>query len=264
MSLNSEKRKEKIRELIEKEGSISVSELVRILNVSEVTIRKDLEELKKEGILMRTYGGAVKTEIPFPENLVFREKLKKNIKEKKTIARTSLKYIKEGETIFLDSGTTTLEIAKLLKEKNMSITVITNSFPVLSELNNSNSIKLFFLGGFLRKEHFDFYGPFTIEEIKKLSFTSAFLGVDGISGEVGLTTTDTETAKIEEAVIEKAREINIVVDHSKIGKISPIPYGEIIKKKTKKRIITDKKAPKKEINKLKKFGFEIVIGVRIK
>jgi len=260
MSLNSEKRKEKIKEIIEKKGSVSVSELVGIFNVSEVTIRKDLEELKEDGILMRTYGGAVKAEIPFPENLIFREKLKKNIKEKKAIASVSLKYIKEGETIFLDSGTTTLEIAKLLKEKNISVTIITNSFPVLRVLNNSNSIKLFFLGGFLRREHFDFYGPFTVDEIKKLSFTSAFLGVDGISGEVGLTTTDIETAKIEEAVIEKAREINIVVDHSKIGKISPIPYGEIIKKKMKKRIITDSKAPKKEINKLKRFGFEIITG----
>lgn len=260
MSLNSEKRKEKITELISKNGSISVSELVKIFNVSEVTIRKDLEELKKDGILVRTYGGAVKSNVSIPQNFIFREKIKKNITEKRLIAEYALKYIKDGDTIFLDSGTTTYQIAKLLIEKNISVTVISNSLPVLNHLANTDGIKLLSLGGFLRKEHFDFYGPFTIDEIKKLSFTVAFLGVDGISGEFGLTTTDIETAKIEEAVMEKATEVNILVDHSKIGKISPIPYGEtIIKSRKKKRIITDGKSKKNELKKLKKYGFEIKI-----
>jgi len=260
MSLDSEKRKEKIKELIEKRGSIAVSELVRIFNVSEVTIRKELEQLKKEGILVRTYGGALKSDIIFPENLQFKAKLKKNIREKRIVAEMAIKYIKEGEAIFLDSGTTTLEIAKLICEKNLPVTVITNSLPAINYLVNSSTAQLISLSGFFRKESFDFYGPFTIEEIRKLSFTGAFIGVDGISGETGLTTTDVDTARIEEVVIEKAREINIVVDYSKIGKISPVPYGEMLKKKKDKRIITDYKASKKEIEKLKKYGFEIIIG----
>ncbi|MCM8820575.1 MAG: DeoR/GlpR family DNA-binding transcription regulator [Candidatus Omnitrophica bacterium] len=262
MGIKSIKNKEKIVEVLEKKGVISVSELAPILKVSEFTIRRYLEELEKEGILIRTYGGAVKKDNGISSGFFFGEKAKKNINEKKLIAELAFSLIKDGETIFLDTGTTTLEIARLLKRGEKNLVVATNSFPVVSELSQVSYIKVFVIGGFLRNTLMDFAGPFSTEEIGILSFDQAFLGADGISADRGLTTTDTTSAEIEEAVMDRARTINIVADFSKIGRDSLIPYGRM-KERKNIRIITDFRANKKELKKIQDAGIEVKIAYPI-
>ncbi|MBN1446179.1 MAG: DeoR/GlpR transcriptional regulator [Candidatus Omnitrophica bacterium] len=260
MGIKSIKRKERITEVLDRKGGVSVAELVSMLKVSEVTVRRYLEELEKENVLLRTYGGAVKKEGGISPEFFFGEKEKKNLAAKKAIAAESIALIKSGETIFLDTGTTTLEISRLLAGIEKKLIVVTNSLPVVSELSQSSVIKVFVLGGFLRRELMDFSGPFSDSEIKGLAFDQIFLGVDGISAEKGLTTTDTTTAKIEEAVMSRTRIINIAADFSKIGKISLIQYGDINKRNIHKRLITDSSAEKKEVSLIKKLGFEIKIA----
>lgn len=260
MGINSIKNKAKIITLLEKKGSVSVSELSGVLNVSEFTIRRYLEELEKEGILTRTYGGAVKKDKPLSPEFFFGEKAKKNLKEKRIIAELASSLIKDGETIFLDTGTTTLEIARILSKSDKSLVVATNSLPVVSELSHNPRIKIFVIGGFLRHELMDFTGPFSEQELNVLNFDQAFLGVDGISSDKGLTTTDITTAKIEEAVMDRSRVINIVADFSKIGKVSLIPYGRIKERKVKRILITDFRADKEELEKIKKAGIEVKIA----
>jgi DeoR family fructose operon transcriptional repressor len=259
MGINSIKRKEMIRLAVASRGEVSVPELVKRLGVSEVTIRRYLEELEKEGVLTRTYGGAVKTEARISPEFLFSEKSRRNLIEKKAIAQAAIKLIQDGETIFLDSGTTPLELARLLKANQQRLTVATTSLPIASELASADKIKILLLGGFLRREFFDFFGPFTPGELKQLTFNQAFLGVDGISGQEGLTTTDSVTALIEETVIEKSQNINILVDHSKVGHVALIPYGKIFEVAKPKRLITDSGASPGELRKLKKLGLEIIV-----
>ncbi len=146
MGIKSLKRKNEIVSRLERKGSVSVAELVVAFNVSEVTIRRDLEELEGRGLLLRTYGGAVnREENEISPEFVFNEKQQKNIFRKKAIAKAAFEYVASGETIFLDSGTTTLEIARLIKEKDMDLTVVTNSMPVVTELLHEENLNLFLL-----------------------------------------------------------------------------------------------------------------------
>jgi DeoR family transcriptional regulator of aga operon/DeoR family fructose operon transcriptional repressor len=260
MGIKSIKNKENIMGILEKKGNVSVSELVPILKVSEFTIRRYLEEMEKEGCLIRIYGGAVKKDKGLSPDFFFGEKAKRHIKEKRMIAEQANSLVKSGETIFLDTGTTTLEIARLLKGSEKNLVVATNSLPVVSELSHIANIRVFVIGGFLRQELMDFAGPFSDKEIENLNFDQAFLGVDAISSEIGLTTTDITTARIEEAVMERSKVINIVADFSKIGKVSLIPYGRIKERKVKIRLITDPRANREELKKMRRAGIEVEIA----
>ncbi|MFH0796660.1 MAG: DeoR/GlpR family DNA-binding transcription regulator [Candidatus Omnitrophota bacterium] len=260
MGITSIKRKGLIRSVINSRGEVSVLELAKRLGVSQVTVRRYLKEMERERFLIRAYGGAVKREPEIAPEFFFTKKTQRNLAEKRIIAQTAAGFINEDETIFLDTGTTILELGRILKKKNLRITVVTNSLAVVYELITANRIKVLLLGGFLRRELFDFFGPFSLEELDRLSFNQAFLGVDGISGPSGLTTTDLTSARIEEAVMAKSRVINILADHSKIGQDALISYGRIKDIHKIKRLITDSKIPKKEIEPLKSLGLEIKIA----
>lgn len=258
MGIKAVKRKSGIVSRLKENGEVSVSELVDAFNVSEVTIRRDLEELESKGLLLRTYGGAVnKEESEISSEFVYGAKKEKNVSEKKAIAEAAFKKTSSGETVYLDSGTTIVEIARLIKKSEMDLTVVTNSFPVVLELLQSERVNLFLLGGFLRKKLYDFYGPFIKDEIANLSINRAFLGVDAISGKFGLTTTDASTAQVEEAVMENSCEIIVVADSSKIGRVSLISYGKTLISKIPCTLITDAGAGKDEIAALKKMGFSV-------
>ena len=259
MGINSIKRKEMIWLAVASHGEVSVAELVKRLGVSEVTVRRYLEELEKEGVLTRTYGGAVKNETRISPEFLLTEKSQRNLAEKKVIARAAVDLIQEGETIFLDSGTTILEVSRLLKERQFRLTVATTSLPAASELFPVERIKVLLLGGFLRRELFDLFGPFSREELSRLTFNQAFLGVDGISGQEGLTTTDSISALVEETVIKGSQKINILADHSKVGHIALIPYGNIQGITKTKRLITDSGAAPEELHNLKKMGLEVIV-----
>ena len=259
MGIKSIKRKEFIKSLVTRRGRVSVADLVNNFKVSEVTVRRYLKELERAGVLIRAYGGAVRIEAEISPEFLFSEKSRRNPTEKKAIAQAAINFIQDGETIFLDSGTTPLELGRLLKANQQRLTVATTSLPIASELASADKIEILLVGGFLRREFFDFFGPFTQGELKQFTFNQAFLGVDGISGQEGLTTTDSMTALIEETVIENSQNINILVDHSKIGHVALIPYGKIKEVAKPKRLITDSGSSPEELRKLKKLGLEIIV-----
>ena len=258
MGIRAEKRMDAIRQQIVAEGKVSVPELVRSFGVSEVTVRRYLAALERRGVLVRTYGGAVKSEAGFSADFLFNEKLERHTAEKQAIARACMELIGEDEIIFLDTGTTTLEIARCLREANVAVTVVTNSLPATTELMGAQRVKILLIGGFLRRELLDFHGQFTQREITQVSFHQSFLGVDGISVGCGLSTTDIATAQVEEAVIQRSQAVNIVADSSKIGRVSLIAYGNVGELKKTKRLITDRRAPRNEVEGLRRAGFEII------
>ncbi len=148
MGINSIKRKEIIRSVVVSRGEVAVLELVKKLGVSEVTIRRYLKELEGEGVLFRTYGGAVKSETKVSPEFLFSEKSRHNLTEKKAIARSAFNLINEGETIFIDSGTTPLELSRLLKDSRRRLTVTTTSLPVALELVPAEKVKILLVGVF--------------------------------------------------------------------------------------------------------------------
>ena len=248
-----EERLEKIIALLEKEDRLVTKNLPEILNTTSVTIRKDIAILEQRGLLKRTHGGAIKPRKLF-HGLALNEKEKLNLEEKIRIAKKAAKLISEGDTIILDSGSTTSFIAKEIKQMK-GITVITNAINIVSILLNSD-IDVILIGGSLLKETSTLVGPLADDVLRKLSADKLFIGVDGIDFEVGLTTPNILEANTSRVMMEMSGEIILVVDASKFGRRS---LGVISKVSEVNSIITTKKLSENELKKFADYDVEVFI-----
>lgn len=212
-----EERQEKIAELLKEKSSIKVNELSNIFNVSESTIRRDLQEMEAKGLLTRTHGGAVEVKKTNFEP-TFEEKEDKKHDEKSDIGKLAASLIEDGDTIILDSGTTTLEIAKHINAKN--ITIITNSIDIASELSNKEDVELIVTGGTLRKVTRAMVGYLTESSLRNFRVDKAFIGSNGISLEEGITTPNFTEAQSKKAMINVANKVFIAADSSKFNNVS--------------------------------------------
>lgn len=209
-----EERKEKILNFVERNTSVTVRELCDIFQVSEVTIRKDLKELGNEGLLIRTHGGAVKLkETAFEQNQT--DKGKERIQEKHRIAKLAYQEIHDSETIILDAGTTTQELAKIIKKGEKKLTVITNALNIANELLESSNVEVIVAGGYLRKNILSCVGAFTEDIFGNLIADRVFLGINNISVEYGLTTPNMQECKVKQTMLQAARKKYLLVDSSK-------------------------------------------------
>lgn len=246
-------RRFKIIELINSNGQVTVSELSRKFNVSEVTIRNDLAHLENKGLLIKSRGGALKVQgVGIDQQLT--EKAKINFKEKQAIGKKAAELVRENDTIILDSGTTTLEIAKNLNKIN-NLTVVTNALNIASYLANNN-IKVLILGGILRSTSLSLIGPIAEKSIKSFYYDKCFIGVDGIDSNSGIFTPIAEEAYLNSLMIENSKEVIIVTDSSKFkrksfGFIAPITKINII--------ITDYKIPEDELKNLQRLGIKVML-----
>ncbi|MFA9398305.1 MAG: DeoR/GlpR family DNA-binding transcription regulator [Clostridiaceae bacterium] len=213
----SQERKQSILNKLELEGTVLVSKLSKEFEVSEVTIRRDIKELEEKSLLTRTFGGAVPIEFKKFEPS-FNEKKDKYLDEKIKIGKVAASLIKDDDTILLDSGTTTLEIARNLTAKNL--TVITNSLDISLLLSNKNNINLIIIGGSYRLPTRSIVGALTLDIINKFIVDKAFIGVNCVSIKNGLTTPDINEALTKKAMINIANNVIIVADHSKFNKIT--------------------------------------------
>jgi DeoR family transcriptional regulator of aga operon len=248
-----EERLEKIIALLEKEDRLVTKNLPEILNTTSVTIRKDIAILEQRGLLKRTHGGAIKPRKLF-HGLALNEKEKLNLEEKIRIAKKAAKLISEGDTIILDSGSTTSFIAKEIKHMK-GITVITNAINIVSILLNSD-IDVILIGGLLLKETSTLVGPLADDVLRKISADKLFIGVDGIDFEVGLTTPNILEANTSRVMMEMSGEIILVVDASKFGRRS---LGVISKVSEVNSIITTKKLSGNELKKFADYDVEVFI-----
>jgi DeoR family transcriptional regulator of aga operon len=248
-----EERLEKIIALLEKEDRLVTKNLPEILNTTSVTIRKDIAILEQRGLLKRTHGGAIKPRKLF-HGLALNEKEKLNLEEKIRIAKKAAKLISEGDTIILDSGSTTSFIAKEIKHMK-GITVITNAINIVSILLNSD-IDVILIGGLLLKETSTLVGPLADDVLRKISADKLFIGVDGIDFEVGLTTPNILEANTSRVMMEMSGEIILVVDASKFGRRS---LGVISKVSEVNSIITTKKLSGNELKKFADYDVQVFI-----
>ena len=218
-------RREKIFELIQEDGSAKVINLSKIFKVTEVTIRQDLEKLEKEGLVIKEHGGAFLKDIK-DQVQSFSLGHRENIDKKELIAKKCLEFIKNGDTIILDSGSTTTEIAKHLKGfKNL--TVITNALNIALILGAESGIELIVTGGEFKPPTLSLTGQKTADFFKGLNVGKLFLATAGISLKAGLTFPSISDLVVKKAMIEAADITYLVADSTKIGKSAFASLGAL-------------------------------------
>jgi DeoR/GlpR family transcriptional regulator of sugar metabolism len=210
-------RWDNLRKLIRETGVIRVEDLSRQLGVSLATVRRDLDQLEDSGAIRRVHGGAVSTESRLDEPL-FEDKTSLAAREKRGIAEAALKFIEPGDTIYLDGGSTVLELARLLRERS-NLTVVTNSLHAAHELSGRGP-RLIIIGGELRRLSQTLVGPLTRLILQELHLDKAFMGTIGFGLKEGLTTTEPSEAYTKEVVMGQARQVIVLADSSKAGKVS--------------------------------------------
>lgn len=207
-----EERRNEILNLIESGKPVKVGDLSQRFGVSESTIRRDLQELENGGVIQRTHGGAISVQSSF--ELSYQEKEVRNFEEKQKIAKAAAELVKDGESVFLDSGTTTLQIALALRGK--SITVATNSMDVAQVFSDDSSVEVIVLGGSLRKSIRSLVGYLTNEMLGRLHFDKVFLAANAVDPELGVTTPNLLEAETKSHMVRAGKEVILVMDHSKI------------------------------------------------
>lgn len=215
-------RQERLRDFVRKQGVVRIEEIVRELGISAATARRDLDALESAGQIRRVHGGAMRVETPLEEPL-FDDKAGRSAKEKRQIAAAAARLIQPGDVIFLDGGSTVLELARLLVDRS-DLTILTNSLRAAVELSGRGPT-LILLGGELRRRSQTFVGALTRLMLEHLHISRAFMGTMGLSVKHGLTTTDAGEAFTKEQVMERAAEVVLLVDHAKIGHDSAIRAG---------------------------------------
>lgn len=222
-----EERQNRIVELVNENGSVLVKELSEQFEVTEDSIRKDLTLLQKKGLLKKTYGGAVRVRVNEHDYYVSQRK-GKNQSEKKKIAQKALELIENGDVIFLDISTVGLELANLLVQSSLSITVVTNMIDIMLTFKADSRIKVIFVGGMFSDGRDGFVGAFTNQEIKKFRFDKAFMGVVGVNLENGAVTTyQAEDATTKAAVMESSSQSYMLLETRKFAAEGNYIYADI-------------------------------------
>ncbi len=214
-----EERKQKICDLVNEKRSIKVTELSQLMGISEVTIRRDLEELSRQKRLLRTHGGAIAmysvgSEISAAELILSN----KNVEAKRNIAALAYKLISEKDTIFADGSSTVHELIKLIAAgEKQQLIVVTTSMTTVSELSESKNAKVIMLGGEVNFRHNHVEGYLTTEAIKNLRADKCFIGINGIDETFGYSTPRFPEAELKSEMIRSSIQSFILADQTKFG-----------------------------------------------
>jgi DeoR/GlpR family transcriptional regulator of sugar metabolism len=210
-----DERQLRIAELVSVRGRARIGELAETFGVTEPTIRKDLSALQERGLLKRTHGGALAVHPNVDRELAGRQEAHRAGKE--AIAAACLRLLRDGDSVFLDSGTSVHAVARhLAAAGNLRLSVLTNSLGVAEALADVPSIDCVLLGGQLRRVDGSVVGDLAVENLQRFTFSSAFLGVSGFS-ELGISVGSLAEASLKAAVVERARRVVLPIDHSKVG-----------------------------------------------
>jgi DeoR family transcriptional regulator, aga operon transcriptional repressor len=239
---------------LKKEGSVSVVDLCNDLNVSSVTIRKDLKMLEDKELLFRTHGGGTLAN-PYTVDRPVNEKAMMQSGEKSGIGEMAAKLIEPNDCILIASGTTVWSLAKNLRPKG-NLTVVTAALNVALELIHHQGIEVIQLPGIIRKTSSSVTGNYAESMLRDFSFSKLFLGVDGIDAEFGLTTTNMMEAQLNKKMIAVAQKTIVLADSSKFGKRG---FGRICGLEDIEQIITDNKISEHMVDTLKGMGIEVTI-----
>ncbi|MBI1224581.1 MAG: DeoR family transcriptional regulator [Bacteroidetes bacterium] len=242
-------RKHKIVNFVEEKGEASVKELSDHTNASEATIRRDLIQMAEAGLIFRTHGGAMKLSLVNP-TFTFAQKAARNLDKKDYLCSLAAKEINDGDTIFMDCGSTVFSLCPFLKNKQIKI--ITNSLPVIYELTGTK-VSINLIGGEFDTERQAAHGSMAVEHIRRYHADKAFIGTDGFSVEEGLSANSEREAEISLAMIDRAKTVYLLCDSAKINKKAYFQFATLKQVDT---LVTD--AKNNEIKALKKISIRIL------
>ncbi|EAA6944557.1 DeoR family transcriptional regulator [Salmonella enterica subsp. enterica] len=249
-------RREQIIQRLRQQGSVQVNDLSTLFGVSTVTIRNDLAFLEKQGIAVRAYGGALICDSnnsgiePSVE-----DKSSLNTALKRSIARAAVELIKPGHRVILDSGTTTYEIARLMRN-HTDVIAMTNGMNVANALLEAEGVELLMTGGHLRRQSLSFYGDQAEQSLQNYHFDMLFLGVDSIDLERGISTHNEDEARLNRRMCEVAERIVVVTDSSKFDHSS---LHKIVDTQRIDMIIVDEGIPVESLEGLRKSGIDVIL-----
>ena len=244
-------RRDRIRNLVREGGVARVEDLRKNLKVSVATIRRDLEILEEEGKVKRVHGGAVSMESRLEES-VFDDKTNQASKQKKKIAEDALKLVGHEESVFLDGGSTTLFLARLLKQRT-DITVVTNSLRAMEELADSGP-RVIFIGGEFRRISQTMVGPLSSAVLEQIRVDKAFMGTMGFCLKMELPPQIPNEAYVKRVVAEHAGQVILMADSTKAEKVS---FARVSDWDQVDILISDKAIPPNFTKTLRKRGIKV-------
>ncbi|QBD80568.1 DeoR/GlpR transcriptional regulator [Ktedonosporobacter rubrisoli] len=251
--LFSTERLQQIEHIVKERQHVRVAELSEYLGVSEPTIRRDLQKLEAMGRLRRAHGGAVALMQATPEPPII-HRLTECAEEKRRIGQVAASLIEDGETVFLGSGTTTLEVARNLVERQ-GLTVITNALNIATELAGHENITLIVTGGVVRHSEFSMIGHIVEQTLKELRADKVIMSMRAVSVKEGLTNANLLETMTDRVVMQFAHEVILVADHTKFGKAAT---GIVAPITAIHKIVTDDQVSADTVRQIQKLGIEVI------
>ncbi len=249
-----ESRQDIILEELSKKGEIRISELTKLFpNVSEMTIRRDLDALANRGLLIRTHGGAKPVSSALDQSYDLKARLLLNQACKSIIAKQAVSFIEDECSVFFDSGSTTLELSKIIFSKK--IHAITSSPDISIQLLQKPDIQVILLGGILNKSTVSTTGPMTLQYLDQLNIDIAFISATGFSLENGFTNAYFDECALKQKVISMAKQVIILLDTSKINRVLPFTFATL---KDIHTIIFNEKPPLDILEALEKNSVHVI------
>jgi DeoR/GlpR family transcriptional regulator of sugar metabolism len=248
MALN--ERQKKILKIIQEEKKVFVFDLARDCGVTEASIRLDLKLLSSLGCIKRFHGGARSLKVS-----AYEERVRINQQMKKAVAKKAVDYINAGDTLFLDSGTTLLMLARMLTGIE-DLTIITNSIPIANQIGREYGKNIILIGGSFNYSEQCCEGPMTEMLLDKLYASKAFIGADSIDAEKGLFSNGISMFGYVQKIIHNSKQTVLLVDSTKFSKVGTLKIGEI---DCVDMIITDRGVPEKDQDIIRKIGIDIVV-----
>jgi len=249
-----DERKLKILDLLRKKGIVAVSELSNLFSVTDETIRQDLKSLEKEGLLKKTYGGAIATDRVDLE-VSFKEREREHREEKEAIGRAGAELIKDRDNIMVDASTTALQVIKNIRTKK-GLTVVANSLAVALELARGYEVTVILTGGIFHQKSFSYVGSLAEQAARSYNVDKLFLGVRGITP-AGLADTYEPEVEFKKAMIKSAKEVILVAESSKFGRVALINVAPL---EAINKVITDKGISSEYKKLLSERGIEVIIA----
>lgn len=253
--LSTYERRQLVAQQLSDQQRVTVSALSKMFGVSEVTIRKDLAWLEERKLLVRTHGGATLAKTTLPEQ-AFDVREREQHDEKLSIGALAAQLVQNGDCISLDASTTALAMTQYLRDKR-EVTVVTNGLRSGMALAPAPGIAVLMPGGMLRHESVSLVGTWGKSVLEQINIKTAFVSARGITVNEGLTDVDSEEVAFKRSIVESAKEVILLVDHSKWGKVALATFCPLNRVKL---IITDAQAPLDLIEEVRKAGVEVRIA----
>jgi DeoR/GlpR family transcriptional regulator of sugar metabolism len=248
-------RRRRILSRTRTDGVVSTQDLAEELDVSELTVRRDLKVMADEGLLIRTRGGA-SMRGSLAQELTYLEKTAEAHREKVAIAAKAAELVESGDSVILGPGTSTLELANQIKQVS-DLTVVTNSLLVIDALMSVSNVQVEVTAGSLRRSIRALVGPITEESLRTLKVNKVFISGNGVTRERGLTTPEVTVASSDRALVAAGEKRIVLADHTKIGNDTMWQTMSVDQMDV---LVTDQQAPVDELEGLRNAGVEVIIA----